>query len=388
MLLRTASRSCGGAFCRADSGTKPRSPPPRRRLGVLREVGGDISELRAGLQPLHHRLQLGRRLLGRRRVAARAVGRLRVPHGGDDDLRDAVRVLGAVELRAVRLEERRDVLVGHGDLRRDLTFEQLLHQQVAAQPLPHVAGRQVPLGQFPLEGVVRNVLAGFEIRGVELGVRHLDLQFPGLREEQFLDDEVVEDRELGRDGLLVGRRLRGLGVAPVGPLHGVTGDLTAVHHRPRVGGDGWGSRFGLARAAKAGQREREEPEQGGAADRGQQVIQHAPIVLATRPRVSQEDVAPAERETETAPAWVPHASESEAGAAGPSRGRGTVLLRLRLCHPPATIPTAALFEAAASSTWPSCSSRLRSAAYGTSCTAMPSSMARTAAVAARLARGS
>jgi hypothetical protein len=97
---------------------------PRRRLRILREVCGDVREGRACLQPLHHHLQLGRRLLRCGRVVAGPVGNPRVPDGGDDELRDAVRVLGAVELRAVGVEERRDVLVVDRDFRHDLALEQ------------------------------------------------------------------------------------------------------------------------------------------------------------------------------------------------------------------------------------------------------------------------
>ena len=73
--------------------------------------------------------------------------------------------------------------------------------------------------RFRLPSSCSNASSGMFLRasaigGVELGVGQFDLQRPGLREEQVLDDEVVEQRQLRRGRFLLGRRRSGLGVAP------------------------------------------------------------------------------------------------------------------------------------------------------------------------------
>ena len=72
---------------------------------------------------------------------------------------------------------------------------------------------------------------------VELGGRHLDLQRRRLRDEEVLEDEIVEHRQLGGDRLLGGERLVRIAVAAKGLLRGVLRDRPAVDDGPGIGGD-------------------------------------------------------------------------------------------------------------------------------------------------------
>jgi len=172
----------------------------------------------------------------------------RIALRGDHDLGDVVALFGDVELCPVRLEELRHVGIGDRDLLRDLVIEDLLGEQLTAQALAHVRLGQAPPRQLLLELFVVEVALRLGERGVEVGGRHLDLERRRLRDEEILEDQIVQHRQLRGDRFLGGERLVRIADAAEDLLGGVLRDRPPVDDGPRVGRDR-GLAGGLRRGA-------------------------------------------------------------------------------------------------------------------------------------------
>ena len=144
----------------------------------------------------------------RRGIVSGPVGRLGFAHRRHHDLRDVIRLLRDIELRAIGVEKIGDVLIRDGDLGPDFLLDDFLREQFAPEPFAHVLRGQVALRQLLLEGVVGDVFLRVGVGGVELALRHLDLQRARLRQQNLLNDEVVEEAQLGGQRLLLRQRLR------------------------------------------------------------------------------------------------------------------------------------------------------------------------------------
>src|SRR5262249_17279688 len=120
--------------------------------------------------------------------------------------------------------------------------------QLAAEALAHVRRGQAALRQLLLERGRGDVLLRIGEGGVQLARRDVELQRAGLRDQQVLHDQIVEETELRRHVLFEGgRRRRRLTRAAVGLLDILASDLAAIDDRPRIGG-------GLLRRAGGGVR--------------------------------------------------------------------------------------------------------------------------------------
>ena len=241
-----------------------------RRFRVFGKVRGEVAERDAFLQSLHQHLRLGRRFLRRARIIARAVGALLLADRRDHDLRDADGILGAIELRLVRVEKRLDVGFARRRLLADFLVDDLLREQVAAQILAHLGGGQVALLQLLVKRRRRDVLLRLVVGVLELGFGELDLELLGLGEQDVLHDQLVQQVELRGVGLFF-RRLRVLRRGPsVRLFHVISRDLVAVDDRPcrcgrrrrcsgsrrpaRRGNDDQGEQSGHPKAARESKR--------------------------------------------------------------------------------------------------------------------------------------
>ena len=203
------------------------------RLGVFREIGRELREGRAGLEPFHQHLRLGLCFLRRAGVVARAVDLLVGARGRHRDLRDVIRVFGAIERRAIGFKEVLDVFVGDGDLRDHLALHHLVGQHVAAQAVAHVGRRQAAARELLLELILGDVFLRVGVGVVELGVGELDFQLARLGQQQLLDDHLVQQRQLAAQRFFLRGLLRS-GLAAVRLFDLVARDLAFADGGPHV----------------------------------------------------------------------------------------------------------------------------------------------------------
>ena len=108
-----------------------------------------------------------------------------------------------IELRAIRVEEVRNVLIGDVDLRSDFALDHLLCNELVPEPVAHVGGRQIAPLQLLLKRVIRNVLFRLGICVVYLGIGGFDFQTRRFGEQDVLGDQIVEEVQFRRQRLLV-----------------------------------------------------------------------------------------------------------------------------------------------------------------------------------------
>ena len=103
------------------------------------------------------------------------------------------------------------------------------------ESLPHVRGRQVAPRQLFLKRLLGNVLSRLGVCGIELFIGQLNLQLGGLRHQDLLDDDLVEEGELGGERLFVGEVLRRPARSADMPFRRIARNLATVNGRPGVG---------------------------------------------------------------------------------------------------------------------------------------------------------
>src|SRR5262249_37178886 len=91
--------------------------------------------------------------------------------------------------------------------------------------------RQTTLLQFLLEGVVRDVFPGARQRALQVVLADIELELIRLRQKNVLDDEIIEQVQLGGEGLLFRERPPGILRSPVGHLD-VVGAKCSVRRQP------------------------------------------------------------------------------------------------------------------------------------------------------------
>ena len=141
-------------------------------------------------------------------------------------------------------------LVGH------FLLDHLLREQVAAQVFAHVGGAEVAALELGQERVLWDVGLRIKVGLVELGVRQFDLQRLALLEQELLDDQLVQEIQLGGQGVFFRRLLARGRRAAIRLLDVITRDLVAVDDGPGVPGWGFGRSGGCAGrviAARGGQ---------------------------------------------------------------------------------------------------------------------------------------
>ena len=151
---------------------------------------------------------------------------------------------GTLNWARLALKKSVTALIGDCDLCPDFLLDDLLRQHFAPEPVPHVLRRKVSTRQFLLERVVGEVFLGVVVGGVEVALSNLDFQRGRLRQQDVLDDDVIEDGQLGCQGLLIGQRLRLVPRSPEDLVDVGCGDCLAIDDGPGVGCHRHGGRWG------------------------------------------------------------------------------------------------------------------------------------------------
>src|SRR2546430_16706349 len=89
-------------------------------------------------------------------------------------------------------------------LRGHFLSDDLLREQLAPESLPYVGWRQTAALQFLLKGVVGDVFPGGRDRAIQVALANLELELLRLRQKNVLDDEIIEQVQLGCQRLLLG----------------------------------------------------------------------------------------------------------------------------------------------------------------------------------------
>src|SRR6185369_7307504 len=97
----------------------------------------------------------------------------------------------------------------------------------------------------------RQILLRVVVRGVEIALRYFDLCGGSLCQQDFLDDEVVEDVQLGGQRLLVRQGLRLVACTPEDLVDVCAGDGLAIDDCPCVRRDSRGSGRSRRRSARS-----------------------------------------------------------------------------------------------------------------------------------------
>ena len=156
-------------------------------------------------------------------------------------------------------------------------LDHLLRQQVAAQVFTHVRRGEVAALELRQERVLWNVGLRIKVGLVELGVRQFDLERLSLLEQELLDNQLVEQIQLGGQGFFFRRLLAGAArrYAFSTSSRVISLPLTTAQAFP----DGAGGCAGRAIAARGGQdcQGKDESDSG-----------HLYIVAAASPRTDEK----------------------------------------------------------------------------------------------------